>query len=212
MEKQYTISTKVSIVAYSFLASLAEKSGITMYKMLQTVVECFLKYFSDDSYLTDSLCKVINSFADFRLTKDSFMFCSHDAKDMWSLDSAIISIKAEDKPQPRSILIHKKEQDGKMCMVQNYNNDVILTCFLQSFAPEILKDLNEIMHKNNTLSLTDALKFAVQEQIDAKEYDLICDIESLFEEDNRTEDNKEIDWDSAGKYARRCSRSIYSQK
>lgn len=197
-----TIATKINGNSYAILKTIADNSGLKVYKLLQTIVDAYLRYLAKEQIITDNLEKVIKGFANFQLTKDSFAYCSTNTKR--EIKSCIAFIEANGKPQPRPVLIHtKKDKNGNVSVFESIADDAILRAFLLAFAPELIPELREIKEANELLSMADALKFAVHEQTAPTQYDITADIESLFADNDRTEDGKKIDFDgTVGKYVR----------
>ena len=207
MEKEYhTVATKISNESLLVLKSIAKKSGLTLYNMLQVIIESYLKYFSKETYISESLNKLLNGFADFRLAKDSFMFCSYpdiSETNSFEIDGCITFIKKTSKIQPRCMLIRKgKNKENEDILLQSINDDAILNSFLYSFSPELIKHLRDIQHRYSLPSMTDALKFAVKEQTTPTRYEITTDINSIFDDNMRVDNGKQVDYEVIGFYKR----------
>lgn len=213
MEKQenthaVTIATKVNRNSYTMLKAIADNSGLKVYRLLQTIVDAYLRYLSKGQIITADLEKVVKGFANFQLTKDSFAYCSTNTKREVKACIAFVGVKGQ--PQPRPVLIYtKRDKEGNVSVFENVADDAVLQTFLRAFAPELMPELCEIAEANNLLSMSDALKFAVHEQTAPARYDITADIESLFADNNRDENGRVIDYeDCARQYVRHNHKSV----
>lgn len=206
-----TIATKINRQSKAMLDAIAEKAGLKVYNLLQTVIDAYLRYCSNGQAITPHLENLINGFADFQVTKDSFALCAPDnAHKAKSVRKCIAFVEQAGKPQARPVLLYSKtDAKGNAHTFETMADDAILQTFLLAFAPKLVADLREIRSANNLLSLADALKFAIREQTEPTKYDITADIESLFADNNRDENGRVIDYeDSAQQYVRHNNKSV----
>lgn len=206
-----TIATKINHQSKVMLDAIAENAGLKVYNLLQTVIDAYLRYCSNGQAITPHLENLINGFADFRVTKDSFALCAPDnTRKAKSIRKCIAFVEQAGKPQARPILLYSKtDTKGNAQTYETMADDAILQTFLLAFAPKLVSDLRKIQSTNNLLSLTDALKFAIREQTEPTQYDITAEIESLFADNNRDESGRIIDYeDNASQYVRHHSKSV----
>lgn len=65
------IATKISTQAATMLDAICKKNGITIYELLQSIVDCAIRYMSDQHRMSDDLQRVMEIFFD-DLNKSSF--------------------------------------------------------------------------------------------------------------------------------------------
>lgn len=202
--KYVPIATKIHIEAYAQLQKIAQKTGLKVYNMLQYVIECYLRYYSEDEPITDNMQKVVDGFANFRTLKESFLFCQ--PMPMFYADSCLFFMKNKNKPQMQPILIKKANDE----YLQTINKDEILKVFLLSFMPEVLTDLQDLKDRHNMLSLADAVLFAIKEQTDPKRYDITAEIKELFSDNANSFDSRNLDFTNTTLYKRVLYKGVFS--
>lgn len=206
-----TIATKINRHSKVMLDAIAKNAGLKVYNLLQTVIDAYLRYCSNGQIITAQLENIVNGFADFQVAKDSFALCAPDnPRRAKSMHKCIVFVEQEGKPQARPVLLYSKpDARGNAQTFECIADDAILQTFLLAFAPKLVADLREIQSANNLLSLADALKFAIREQTEPKEYNITADIASLFSDNNRDEHGRTIDIETrAGKNVRHACKSV----
>ena len=180
MEKRAdkVINTKVSIRAYEQLQAIAARKNITIYNVLQSVLDCFAKCMCEREPVNDYMREILCKFIDLDRAQNGFSLLAPNLRDL-SMSKCLAIVSKAKKTIPEIVLI---EQDGDST-TQNVNSDAILIEFLQAFAPKILHSLQKIKDREEMHNLTDALLYAVNETATIKD-PLHSEIEQLFAEAN----------------------------
>ena len=196
-EDTKTVATKINRESYSLFSSIAKKANLTVYTLLQVVIDCYLRYVSDEVEITDSMDKIVNGFANFSIAKDSFCICASESNQ--ELQSFIAFIQKKGSNFPQAVLFKKKDEES---VSKCYRYDDMLILFLSSISPSLITALSEIKAKENLLSLTDAMKFAINEQTNPTKIDISTEIKGFFSDNSRSEYGKRIDYSECGSYKR----------
>ena len=160
VHKDKILNTKVNLRSFAKLQAISQRANISIYKILQTVIDCVLKVFCEREPISDEMREVFYKFIDFDKAKNGFSFVSPDM-DLQNLNMSknLAIVTYRKKKIPEVVLI---ERNGEQ-MTENRNNDEILSVFMQAFSPKILRGLQSIMQTEKFHNLTDALFFAIHE-------------------------------------------------
>lgn len=205
------IATKINRHSKILLDAIAKKHGLKIYNLLQVVINAYLRSLAPGQLVTNETTQVINTFANFNVSKDAFLMCRPDKHHSpRTVNACIAFVGQKSKSTVQPMLIYtKKDKNGNTAIYESMADDTILKTYLRSVDPEAIKKLWEIKEENNLLSLTDALKFAIHEKATPEQYDMAADIEEMFADNNRAEDGTPISFeDCAGKYVRHNSRYL----
>lgn len=199
MQNNYkVIATKIDWNVYLQLKLIADRTGLKVYNLLQTVADAYIKYLSTDTYITESIRTVVNAFARFRFQKDSFTLLEpNDSK--FHFTKCIAFIGKHGKLYEQAVLLRvpgKDEQD----IIMNMNNDEMLESLLLTIDPNLVDKLSTIKQDNRLLSLTDALRYAIDEATPGMRDSIEEDVAELFKDNNRSEYGSEIDYSQIGRY------------
>ena len=180
MEKRYdkVINTKINIRTYAQLRAIADRANLTIYNILQSVIDCFVKCFCEREPINDYMREILCKFIDIDRAKNGFSLLAPTLRDL-SMSKCLAIVSKAKKTIPEIVLI---EKDGDS-ITENLNSDAILTEFLQAFSPKILRGLQKIKESENMHNLTDALLYATNETAYPKD-PLHNEIEQLFSEAN----------------------------
>lgn len=180
MEKRNdkVINTKVNIRAYEQLQAIAARKNITIYNVLQSVLDCFAKCMCEREPINDYMREILCKFIDIDRAQNGFSLLAPTLRDL-SMSKCLAIVSKAKKTIPEIVLI---EQDGDS-ITQNINSDAILTEFLRAFSPKILHGLQTIKEREEMHNLTDALLYAINETATIKD-PLHNEIEQLFAEAN----------------------------
>lgn len=204
--KQKVIATKVDSEVYMQFKLIADRSGLKVYKLLQTVVDAYIKYLSTDTYITESIRTIVNVFARFRFQKDSFSLLEPNRREL-HFTKCIAFIGKHGKRYEQAILLRVPEDD-EQDIIMNMNSDEMLESLLSTIDPDIVEQLKAIKHRNELLSLTDAIRYAISEATPGMRDSIREDIANLFSDNRRCECGSEIDYSQVGRYKRKKRFSI----
>lgn len=206
------LATKIYKDKFETIKIIAEKSGFSIYRFLQIILDCFYKCFCDGEPITEETREVISKFIDIERAKNGFSLIAPNKGDLrFSKCLAIININGKEIPE---ILLIEKDGDN---ITENLNRDKILIEFFSAFSPPILRKLKSIQKAEKSRNLTDALNLAVFSSSDLPEDTLHNEIMELFEESDNivlsadskhknTEDLPSGAFDEIGKYKRTYTR------
>ena len=198
METRYdkVINTKIHIRTYAQLRAIADRANLTIYNILQNVIDCFIKCFCEREPINDSMREILCKFLDLDRAKNGFSLIAPTMQYI-SMSKCLAILSRTKKTIPEIVLI---EKDGDS-ITQNMNSDAILTEFLQAFSPKILHGLRKIQDKEKLHNLADALLLATNEMAHPKD-PIHSEIEQLFSEANNCAISAQIQPTGAHKGAR----------
>ena len=183
-KKFNVIGTKISPHAFEQINAIASRAHVSVYSLLQVVIDCYIKVFCCSEPISDYMREVLYKFTDFDRAKKGFSFVSHTLRNL-SMSKCLAIVSAPKKEIPEIVLLEKEGEN----ITENRNSDQILTEFLQAFSPKVLRGLQTIMRKEKAHNLADALIYAVNEAI-APEETLHDEINALFLDNERAENGK----------------------
>lgn len=199
MQNNYkVIATKIDWNVYLQLKLIADRTGLKVYNLLQTVADAYIKYLSTDTYITESIRTIVNAFARFRFQKDSFTLLEPNDSN-FHFTKCIAFIGKHGKRYEQAVMLRvpgKDEQD----IIMNRNNDEMLESLLQTIDPNLVDSLSAIKQNNSLLSLTDALRHAIDEATPGMRDSIAEDVAELFSDNRRSEYGSEIDYSEIGQY------------
>ena len=172
------ISTKIHINKYAQLQAIADRANITIYNILQSTIDCYIKCFCESAPINDYTRELLSKFIDIDRAKNGFSLIAPYLRNL-SISKCLAIVSKAKKTIPEIVLI---EKDGDN-ITENLNRDAILTEFLQAFSPKVLHSLQKIKDSEKMHNLTDALLFATNEIAHPKD-PLHSEIEQLFSEAN----------------------------
>ena len=112
------------------MRAIAERANIKVYKLLQIVVDCYIKTFCESEPINDYMREILCKFIDIDRAKNGFSLIAPTLQNLnMSKCFAIVSKAKSTIPE---IVLIEKEGDS---ITQNINSDTILTEFLQAFSP-----------------------------------------------------------------------------
>lgn len=201
------VATKIDLQSYAMLQAIADKSGLKPYKLLQLVVNAYMRYFAKESLITDSIKSVVSSFFNLTDLKESFALC-HFSNINLTFSKCIALIEKNGCKQKQAILLRTPEK-GESGVMVNMNSDDILQAFISSIDYRLLNQLQTIKADNKLHSLTDALRYAINSQTDKEEDDDVSEfVRSLFADNERSEYGEEINYNNAGIYKRKHRKTL----
>lgn len=171
------VNTKVSFRTFEQLKAIAKRTNVTIYTILQVVVNCFVKVFCEREPITDEMREILYKFTDFDRVKDGFCLSAPILGNVRM--SKCLAIVSKQNKNISEIVLIENEKDT---LTENRNNDEILTIFLQAFSPAILCGLRSIMKAEKMHNLTDALFFAIRETTPAPGDLIHEEVRELFED------------------------------
>ena len=182
-QTQKVLNTKVNARAYVQLLAIAKAANITIYNLLQVILDAFLKTFATDDVQSDYVKKVVRDFLDVQKAKDGFCLCApQTTKNELQASKCLVFVEKKDKKLPEVLLVRSGADDLTLIG----NEDAILTEFLQAFSPSTLSLLERIKDEEKQRTLTGALKYAVAEATPHAET-ISDEVRSLFAENRYVE-------------------------
>lgn len=175
--KEKVVNTKVSFRTFEQLKVIAKRANVSIYTILQVVVNCFVKVFCEREPMTDEMREILYKFTDFDRVKDGFCLSAPILGNVRM--SKCLAIVSKQNKDISEIVLIENENDT---LTENRNNDEILAIFLQAFSPAILRGLRSIMQTEKMHNLTDALFFAIRETTPAPGDLIHEEVRELFED------------------------------
>lgn len=200
-----TIATKISYVDWCKLVHILKSQDLNVYVILQTYINAYIKYFSNDVETDEGTRKLVETFTNFNLTKKDLNLTSCN-KQRLLFEEAIVLVGKKGTTEKQPLMIRKEGTQAKV--IENTNNDSILTAFMNAFCPDLLPMLHAIVKKNEYYSITDALKECVKHEYLQNDYDITEEINELFADNCRHEFGNAFDYDEIGKYKNKYNRNI----
>lgn len=199
MQNKYkVIATKVDWNIYLQLKFIADRTGLKVYNLLQTVADAYIKYLSTDTYITESIRTIVNAFARFRFQKDTFTLIEpNDSK--FHFTKCIAFIGKHGKRYEQAVLLRVPEKD-EQDIIMNRNNDEMLESLLQTIDPNLVASLLTIKQSNSLISLTDTLRYVIDAATPGMTDSIAEDVAELFSDNRRSEYGSEIDYSQVGQY------------
>lgn len=204
-QHQKTVATKINAESYNEFQRITDKFGLKRYKLLQIVIDTYIKIFSTETYISDYIRDVISTFGQFRLAKDTFALCK-TTTNMLCFNKCIALIEEKGKANPQAVLL-RTPGNSEDDVVMNRNNDEILKAVLLALNPDLIKELQEIKKAYEVNTLCDALRIAVNEVSEGSANSIEAEIRELFADNERSEYGKVIDT-SVGRYKRKYHKSV----
>lgn len=210
LNKYKVIATKIDYNVYLQFKFIADRAGLKVYNLMQTIIDAYIKYLSTDTYITESIRTIVNAFTRFRFQKDTFTLLEpNDGK--FQFTKCIAFIGKHGKRYEQAVLLRvpgKNEQD----IVMNRNNDEMLESLLSTIDPNLVDKLAVIRQDNNLVSLTDTLRFALDaampgtaNHLDDEVAELVAEI---FSDNSRDEYGARIDYSTFGNYKQKKHRTV----
>lgn len=173
------VNTKISYDAFQRLQKVTSKANISIYNFLQIVIDCFYRCFCGNEPVTEEMREILDKFINLERSRNGFSLIAPYLRDIeFSKFLAILSKKNKGVPE---IVLIQKEGDS---VSQNLNRDEILSAFLLSFSPRLLRDLRSIQQTEKLTYLTDALNLAIRPASVLPEDIIHNEIMELFEDAN----------------------------
>lgn len=186
--KHKVIATKVNEETYRLFNWISDKTGVTVYNLLQTVIEAYVRYFSSETQITEDLKRVISCFGRLSLSKKGFTLGDPSAS-RWKFTRCVAFIGREERKgkfnEHEEAVLIRAPRKGEPDFVMNQNNDAILEAVLMSLDPDVIRNLQTVKKDNGLPSLLDALRFASSETANDQTDIFEREINELFSDNER---------------------------
>lgn len=185
------IATKIDPESFEQISAISECAGVKNYNLIQTILDCVIKTLCKAEIPNRYASEILRSFADFSKVRGGFSFINPN---ILNIETASIIALADGRTTRKKsrilepVLISKKE-DGGFSVVTN--GDRLLSVFLGCFSPAILHKLQKVKTQYKLNSLSDSLRFALDETLG--DPDPISDeIKELFADNDRNEGGRKM--------------------
>lgn len=205
MHTTRAITTKINLATYHEIKKIAQKANLTIYNLLQVVIDSYIKLLSKDSIITDDLKSVVSNFAPIKISDKSFTL-SEPNTSKFTCSRCIAIINKSNTHTSQAVLL--KQKDCKEEIITNRNNDDILKEILNVYDTSLIRELDKIRKAENFLSITEALRFAILQASNSSHTTIEEEIREMFCDNERGDFGEVIDYDAAGKYKRSLHREI----
>ena len=157
-----SIATKVSKNDKAKIETIANKFGMSIYELLQSLLLGMLRYFDIDRHSTyEHNCMMDALFIVIRSLRDSYSPIRLKNKDRRKLKSAILFI--EDSPKNRPQLISVR-MNGNKQMMESLNYDKMISDFLGCIDPESVQKLDSLRKELGYFSITHTLHEIIRQR------------------------------------------------
>lgn len=176
-----TIATKISLADKVKLSQIADGFGMSLYEMTQALLVSMTRYFDKGSIITDESNSLLNALGNVIFaSKDSFCPMSLKERQQQRICSAILFLQRNECKRPQ---LMQTQIDGQGNIVESYNNDSMLSAFLNSLDPDVLQRLKVEVERKNYFSITQALHDIVMQRTDVTIEDTIsAEVRELFDD------------------------------
>ncbi len=149
-----TIATKLSTTDRAKLELIAERFGMSLYELLQSLLLALVRHFDPGSNLSDRHLAMIDAFFNvIRTASISHNPIKRGDNKFEKVEGAIFFVKAEsDHPQ---LLAIGKDEQGEL--TESYNTDHMLAALLGAIEPGLCKWLEEERERNGLFSIVHTL-------------------------------------------------------
>lgn len=204
-----TVATKLSSMDKQKLSVISEKFGLNLYQLFQGMLLGLVRYFDDDSQISDQFRAMIDAFLiGIKSIAGSFNPLALDNGN-WkrgTISSAILFVRRKDCQQPQVLGVGKDAQGG---LTGNYNTDAMLAEFLEATDMEVLRALEYIRDNLGLFSIGHTLHHIILEKRqELKDEEKSAEIRELFS-DLRITSGQQVCDDVF--YKRKHNRGDYTQ-
>ena len=177
--KVQVVTTKVTADTKEKLNRLAARFGISRYQLFQLFALVCVRLWDAPSSLTDEHRVMLEEFLHTLAATqgESFNPLTILTRQQHQVASAILFVRTPAAGEPQLLAI---SPDGKGGWREDYNLDTMLTHFLASADPRLLRTLQAEMKNRQQISLFGTLREIVQQQQSSAEEVMQADIAELF--------------------------------
>ena len=183
--KHVTVAGKISVWAYGRLLLILKSRCITIYQMIQNMVDCIIRYMSDKHNLTPESEKVMAMYEHMIGWEDNFNLADPSAKPQ----IAEATYYMTDQNGKKGVRVMHVERPIMGKWTQNFNVQQILDKFLGFAFPQLYKQLRYIAGCRECATILELLIEVVTE-LEAEEDKKM--MKSLFEDAERSEWGKHM--------------------
>ena len=155
--KEYftAITTKIPCSDKERLCKIAECFGMSLYNIMQSLVLLICRMADKGSVITYEHNIMLKAFWDIaNQTKDSFSPMAIRGHEQQRVCSAILFMQRKPDQRPQLMEVHKSEHG---VMMESYNNDTMLSAFLNCLDPNGLQRLEDEAKRLGYSSITQTL-------------------------------------------------------
>lgn len=195
------VNTKVSKPAAALLQQLALTKGISIYELLQMVLDTLIRYMSEDHNLSAEMEKAMSIFEHMHGWQNAFNLCDPNAEQ--EISEATYYLVGKNKNGARAVHVNRPYFGD---WEETENIQTILERTICLLAPERYRRLRALAVDMDCKSLLEML----DELIDTHSSDAdVAEYRKTFEDVNRSEYGRPIEYGK--KFARKHSRSLNNQ-
>lgn len=180
MNEYKNIGTKVNPWTYNQLMKLAKKKNLTVYELLQMVVDTLVRYMSEDTNLTPEMEEAMTCFEHMKGWEDTFNLAEVGSKG--EIKEATYYLGNNNKKGLRGVHIKNMDFFGEWQMTVNIQQIVEKT--LNTLIPEMYQKLRLVGVEIGSSSVIETMHWLIHERL--KEADLEA-MRKEFEDANREE-------------------------
>lgn len=177
--KYTVISTKIPPLAKEKLIQIAQGWNLSCYELFQALLLVIIRYFDKETTISEEMNTVVQAFLrELSNNKKRFNPLAIKSHKEEKINKAIFFATTKENQTPQLIAI---KRDGNGNFKENYNIDDMLSMFLNSYDPKILKLLKNESKKKNNFGLAQTLHELIVKGILADNKENIEDeIRSMF--------------------------------
>ena len=176
--KYSVISTKIAKSDKEKITKIANRFGMNLYQLMQSLMLALVRYFDEESLSNDELNIMVSSFIDvITAIKGSFNPLSTSSRNDESISKAFFFVRRKENERPQIIEVGK-DKYGKL--TKNYNIDDMLSEFLRILNPSTLKGLEKEKKELGYFSITQTLQKLINEREEIKKDEIGDEVKSLF--------------------------------
>ena len=175
-----TIATKISKADKAKLCTIAKGFGLSFYELQQALLLSLIRYFDKDSFITYEHNIMLNAFGNvFAAIGDSYNPISITGHQSDKIEKAIMFVNRGKANRPQVMAIGK-DRNGNL--TESYNQDQMLTDYLQATDPQLLKVLRYERDTRDNFSLSQTLRELVLQRASQPSDMMEADIKAMFED------------------------------
>lgn len=178
VEKYSVISTKIASSDKEKIVDIANRLGMNLYQLMQSLILALVRYFDKESPISDELNIMVSSFMDVVASiKGSYNPLKPSNQSGESIQKAFVFVQRHNRERPQIIEVGK---DNKGEWTKNYNIDDMLSEFLEILNPKILNELKKEKRELGYFSLVQTLQKIINENGTLKKDEIEEEVKSLF--------------------------------
>lgn len=180
------IATKVSHEDRIKLKQIAGAFKMSFYELQQSLLLFILASADKGSTISDEHRTMVDAFFSLvaSTTKDSFNPISMRERKSQMVSSAIVFMKRKEKQIPQTMMVYLN-QKGKV--MESYNQDAMLTTYLNSCYPELLRILTHEKKLRGCMNISQTLRQVIKDGRTADKDMIGEEVREMFSDNWRSE-------------------------